>query len=321
MTHRAVLQKIKKALSSAKTALVLCHVDPDADTIGSMIAVSLILRRLKIKAQMVSHDRIPQTYDFLPMISKIAHEIPDATRYDVVITVDAADIRRVGENFNARGKAGLLINIDHHPDNTRFGDINFVAKVSSAAELVYDLCNYLKVPISKDIAVCLYTAIITDTGNFKYENTTGSTFKIASDLLRAGVSPSRIAGRIYDTKSLSSLKVLAAALQRTGVSDDGRVIWTSVTDEMVDRASARGEELTGIVDHLRSVKGTEVALLFREHKGKIKVNLRSKEKVNVQKIAAELGGGGHIRAAGVSLDGSLDDVRDKVLAVVRSHMR
>jgi phosphoesterase RecJ-like protein len=321
MRGEKALKLIKAILSKVKTVLVVCHVDPDADTVGSMIAIEEMLKRLNLDVVMFSADPIPHTYHFLPNVSQIRRAVPDGVVFDVAITVDAGDVKRVGEGVELRKLARTIINIDHHPDNTNYGDINYVEPVSSSAELVYDLCGYLNIPISKDIAVCLYTAIITDTGNFRYENTNISTFTIAADLLNKGASPSEIANQIYDVKSIPSLKLLAYSLEHIETSDDGRVVWAVVTDEMIKNAGAVGEEMTGIVDHLRSVKGSQVALLFREHKGKIKINLRSKERVDVQKIASSLGGGGHRRAAGVVLEGSLPEARNRVLEAVRKHLK
>ncbi len=321
MKANAAFKKIKRALCRAHKVLVACHVDPDADTIGSMIAMMLLLKTFKIQATMFSSDDIPEMYGFLPHILDIKRTLPEKTKYDVAIAVDAGDTARVGDGINLKNIAGTLINIDHHPDNTMFGDINLVERVSSSAELVYDLCKYLKIRISKDMATCLYTAIITDTGNFRYENTAVSTFNIAADLLRSGASPNQISNNIYETKSIPSLKVLAYALEGIQVALEGSVVWSCITADMLGKAHAKGEDLTGIVDHLRSVKSAEVAILFREEAGIIKINLRSRKKINVQKIASELGGGGHARAAGVSIGGRLPDVVDRVLKVVRKHVR
>ncbi len=321
MKRNGTLKKIKTALCKAKTALVVCHIDPDADTIGSMLATAFMLKQLRFNVKMLSVDPIPHAYNFLPHLSEIKKSIPQDATFDLAIAVDAGDMERIGRDVALRERAKIIINVDHHPDNTMFGDINYVEQISSSAELVYNLCKYLKVPISSDMATCLYTAIITDTGNFRYENTTISTFNIAAELVRKGASPNEIANKIYDMKSIPSLRVLALALEGIESSPDGKIVWTTVTNEMMERTHAAGEELTGIVDHLRSVAGAQVALLFREGgNGKIKVNLRSKEKVNVQEIASRLGGGGHRKAAGVIMPGSLEEAKEKVLGEVRRYL-
>ena len=316
------LKNIKDAILRARSALVACHVDPDPDTIGSMIAMALALKAKGIKTVMYSSDDIPETYRFLPHTAEIMRGLDPKARFDIAVALDAGDIRRVGSGLNIKQMAKTMINIDHHTDNTLFGDINLVRGVSSSAELVYALCKYLKVRITKDMAISLYTAIMTDTGCFRYENTTADTFMIAAELLKLGVIPNEIATKIYETKPIASLKVLALALQRIRVDAGGKIVWTSVTRDMVKSARAQKEELPGIVDHLRSIKGSEIAILFREEKGGIiKVNLRSRRSVNVQKIARLLGGGGHPRAAGITIAGKLRQVESKVLQVVRNHVK
>ncbi len=318
----SVMLKIKNALKSARSAVIVGHIDPDADSIGSVISSASMLQKLGIRPFMLSVDGVPETYRFLPGADAIKTSLPPDARFDVAIVVDAGDIRRIGKNIDLRAVCKDIINIDHHSDNTMFGTINLVRPASSSAEIIYDLCKFLHVPVSKDMAKCLYTAIITDTGNFRYENTLVSTFTIAADLVRAGVSPNRISTSIYDTKSVSFLKILALALQRMESAASGRVVWTSVTSQMINSVKAQGDELTAIIDHLRSLDQVEVAVLFRETKdGIIKINFRSREKINVQKIAKELGGGGHVRAAGVLIKGSLSSVKQKVLKVVLKYLK
>lgn len=312
-----VFQKIKKTIESSKTTLVSAHEDPDGDTIGSMIALSLLLRNLGLQVTMYSPDPIPHIYAFLPNIDEVKREIKSGSHFDLGIAVDAGDIKRVRIPIDKISRT--VINIDHHPDNTMFGHINYVERVSSVAEQIYKLCGFLGIKIDRDMAECLYAAMITDTGNFRYENTTVETFKIAADLLKAGADPNKIAINIYDTKSISSLRILAEALRKIDSTPDGRIVWAEVTKEMMKGTSASSEDLTGIVDHLRSVKGAEVAILFREEEKRVKVNFRSKEKINVSKIAKSLGGGGHIRAAGCVIAGKLHDVKKKVIdKVLRS---
>jgi phosphoesterase RecJ-like protein len=287
-----------------------------------MIAMALLLKSLRIKATMFSSDAIPGTYNFLPHVKKIRRSLPRGAKFDVAIAVDAGDTKRLGRNISLRKIADKVINIDHHSDNTHFGDVNLVGNVSSSAELIYDICGYLKIHITKDMAICLYTAIITDTGSFRYENTSVSTFNIAAQLVLHGAAPNEISNKIYETKSVPSLKVLALALNGLRTLENEKIVWACVTRDMIKKVHAENEELTGIIDHLRSVKSAEVAILFREESdGLIKINLRSKKKINVQKIANELGGGGHARAAGVSIRGSLSRVSDKVLKTVQKHLK
>lgn len=311
---RNVFKKIERAVKSARTALIAAHVDPDGDAIGSAIAMGMILEGLGVAATIYSPDGVPKIYRFLPWAERVKTEIPYMARFDLGFTMDSSDITRIGEKFNLREVVSKVINIDHHPDNTMFGDINYVEKSSSVAEQVYKLCQHLKIKIDKKLAECLYTAMITDTGNFRYENTSISTFLIAAELLRAGVNTHDITTRIYDTKSIPSIKICARALSQLEFSPDHKVAWTAVTEKMMAEAGARGEDLVGLVDQIRSLDGIEIAILFREEKGEVKANFRSKHKINVSEIAKGFGGGGHIKAAGAIIKGDIDSVKQRVIA-------
>ncbi len=312
-----VLKEISKILKKAKTAVIISHVDPDYDSIGSTIALARMFKALNIKTTMYSEDLPPEAYNFLPSIKDIRSRIEPNEKFDVGITVDSADLKRIGTKLNLKNAAKIILNIDHHPDNTMFGDINYVESVSSVAELIYRLCKHLNIKIDKDMAICLYTAMLTDTGSFRYENTTTSTFLMAADLVEHGASPNWIATRIYDTKTAVSLKTLAKALSNFEVFHDGKVVSAALAKRGVEKMKAKGEDFTGIIDALRSLKGAEVAIFLREEKrNKIKINFRSKKYVNVQKIAKIFGGGGHIRAAGAIVTGRLSEVKAKVISAV-----
>ncbi|MCX5726078.1 MAG: bifunctional oligoribonuclease/PAP phosphatase NrnA [Candidatus Saganbacteria bacterium] len=311
---KEVFRKIKKAVKGANTVIVVSHEDPDGDTIGSMIALSLMLKKLGKKVTMYSPDPIPHIYSFLPHAKEVKSKVGKKSHFDLGIAVDAGDIKRV--RIKVKELSSVVINIDHHPDNTMFGDINYVERASSVAEQIYKLCNYFGVRIDREMGECLYAAMITDTGNFQYENTSVETFKIASDLLRAGVAANKVAINIYERRTLSSLKLLAEALKNVGTAKGGKVIFTSITEDAMRKVCALPEDLTGIVDHLRSVIGAEVAILFREEGGRVKVNFRSKEKVNVGSIAKSFGGGGHFRAAGCVIPGKLNGIMKRVIARV-----
>ena len=318
---KEVYTAIKKAVKSAKSALVVSHVDPDGDSIGSMIAMGMILNKMGLSADLYSQDGVPRVYRFLPGVDRVAKDFPPAREYDLLFAVDASDIKRLGEKVPFRKMAQVIINIDHHPDNTHYGDINYVEKSSSTAELLYKLVKGMKIKIDREMAENLYVALITDTGNYRYENTSVATFDMAKDMLKTGVDTHAITTRIYDTKSIASIRVQAAALSTLQTSPDRRAAWVVVSREMMERTGARGEDLVGLVDQIRSIEGVEVAILFREEDGKVKVNFRSKEKVSVSAIAKRFGGGGHIRAAGAILQGDLETVQNRVIAEVLKYLK
>lgn len=308
------MQEVINAIKKAKTVIILTHTDPDGDAIGSMIAMYLVLKGMGKKAAMYCRDAVPEIYNFLPVSGKVKSSLKG--RYDLAVAVDCGDEKRVDGAIRIRGLADMIINIDHHPDNSKFGDINLIEKISSVSEILFKLFRKMKIKISRDIAACLYVGLMTDTGNFRYDYTTADSLDIAASLARAGAKISRIAMAVYETKTLSSVRILGAAMYRLETSSSGHVAWTILPKQLMDSLGAKSEDLTGLVDQIRSIKGVEVAILFREEEDGIKVNFRSKFTVNVSDIAKKLGGGGHIRASGAILQGSLEDVKEKVLAEV-----
>jgi phosphoesterase RecJ-like protein len=319
--RKKVFAALKKALKNAKTACIAIHIDPDGDAIGTALALAMLLEKKKISTFIYSQDGVPKIYRFLPGAEKIKNESPREKVFDLAFILDSSARCRAGNKIALSKLAPVLINIDHHPDNSCFANINYVERLSSVAELVYLLARGLKWKIDKRVAECLYVAMITDTGNFRYENTSRSTFLMAADLLRIGVSTHAITTRIYDTKSIPSIKIFALAMGHLQFSEDKKIAWTAVSEEMMERTGAKGEDLIGLVDCIRSVDGVEVAILFREDKERIKINFRSKYRVNVSDIARRLGGGGHVKAAGVIIDGSLDEVKDRVIRETEKYLQ
>lgn len=315
------LAKISRLLKNAKTAIIASHVDPDGDSIGSTLALGAALEKIGLTVTLYCADQVPQIYRFLYGSEKIKRTLPLQPRYHLAFMLDSSDLCRVGEKIDLRSLAPTLINIDHHPDNTKFGDVNYVKGTASVAEVVFELLRYLKVKIDRPIANCLYAAMITDTGNFCYSNTTVKTFLIAAELLKAGVKPHEIATRIYETRTISSIKIAARALSELKFSADHKAAWTSVSEKMMAETGAKGEDLVGIVDRIRAIDGVEAAVFFREDNGKIKINFRSKDKANVSEIARRFGGGGHVRAAGAAVDGGLEETASRVMAEVQKHLK
>lgn len=319
--RKKIFDQIRKKLKSVKTAIIAAHVDPDGDAIGSSLALAMLLAKMQIKATVYARDNVPEIYTFLPMSDEVVSRLPLGARFDVAFMLDSSEISRAGDKINIRELAQVLINIDHHPDNQKYGDINFVEKMSSVGEQIYQLAKYLKIKMDKNMAICLYVAMITDTGNFRYENTSIATFLMAADLLKHGVDTHSITTHIYDNKSVSSIRLRALAMQQLQLVYDGKIGLTIVDDAMMQKAGATNEDLTGLIDLIRSVKGVEVAILFREESEKIKINFRSKLNINVGEIAKSFGGGGHVKAAGAVLKGSLVEVKAKVLSEVCNKLK
>jgi phosphoesterase RecJ-like protein len=310
------VQKAINEIKKAKSIILFTHRDPDGDAIGTMIALYIALKSMNKKVEMFSSDPVPEMYKFLPHSKKVMLKLPKNKKYDLAIVADCGGIERIDGKFNVRDVVKRIVNIDHHPDNTRFGDVNYIEGISSVSEIVYKLLCEMKVKITKEIAECLYTGIMTDTGNFRYDYTTADTFEIAQRLIRSGAQLSKIAMSVYETKTLPSVRILGAAMYNLESSKSGRVAWTVLSQKTMDDIGAKSEDLTGLVDNIRSIKDVEVAILFRQEEDGIKVNFRSKFKVNVSKIAGRLGGGGHVRASGALLKCSLKEAKVRVLKEV-----
>ena len=317
-----MLKQIIEELKKAHSFVLVSHIDPDGDTIGSVLALGLMLEGMGKKVTLFCQDSVPDIYEFLPHASKFKTEIPSTQKFDLGMVLDAGSIKRVGRGIDVLLQAKQVINIDHHSDNTLYGDLNLVKPVSSVAEIIYEFPKALNIKITPAIAQCLMAALMTDTGGFRYSNTTVTTMEIGAALAHAGASPSLIAREVYESKPLPAMQLLAKALGRAKTAKNGKLIWTVISRATMNKLGARDQDAMGVVDSLRSIKGVEVAVVIREYRvGKIKVNLRSKMSVNVSRIAKKLGGGGHPRSSGVVLEGKLSELVEKIVKTIEDNFR
>lgn len=301
--------------ATAGRALMLGHVHPDADVLGTLLALGLALEARGWSVVYGGPHAAPDVLAFLPGIERYQRLGAVAGAFDVVVLTDCPDPARTeGLIGEARQAARLVVNVDHHPDNRRYGDVNWIEPGAAATgEMVYELLVALGAPLSAAIATNLFTAIHTDTGSFRYSNVTPATFRIAGALVAAGAEPAFVSGRLYEQRDRRGLHRLAETLGRVRVSDDGRVAWLALPSGLVPDSFVEAEDL---VNYPRSVGSVRVACLFRERGGQVKVSLRGKGDVDVNRIASKFGGGGHVNAAGCSVPGSLERVMRDVLAVV-----
>ena len=321
MDSGAGLENVVAAIRSHRSFVVLEHEKPDGDAVGSGLAMVQALLALGKQAILVSSDPHPAVYDFLPgkpFYTRAAYLEPADFAPEAAIFVDCTDPERAGAGLKfAQGK--YVINIDHHVSNSRFGDAYLVQPDASATgEIVYGVLEALGAEITPDIATCLYVAIVTDTGGFRYQNTSGDSLRIAASLLDKGASAWTVAEQVFETRSVSSVLLLGSAIATLKFHRRGKIATVAVTREMLKSSGAAPEETEGIIGYPRSIVGVEVALLFREDlvgRG-FHVSMRSRSKVDVSAVAVSLGGGGHPRAAGVLLKGDLHEVTEKVLAAL-----
>lgn len=310
--------KILSDIIKKSESIMICgHVMPDGDSVGSTVAMGLALKMMGKKVTVISTDTIPKSYGFLPGVKDVGglKDFPKAC--DLAIVLDCTDLYRGGDELAALVKnVPIIVNIDHHVSNNNFGHYNYIDPAAAAAgQLVYRLIKDLGLNVTADIAMNLYTAIVMDTGSFRYENTTADTHKIAAELISTGIKVAQINENLFENKEVITLKLLGRALAGIRRSPCGRVAWISVPFSVMEEMGARDEHADGIVNYPRTAEGVEIGLLFREiEPGKIKVGFRSKETADVNKLAANFGGGGHPRAAGCLVLGKLPEVETKIVA-------
>lgn len=317
-TKKIELKDLVRLIRKSKKILIATHVNPDADGIGTMLGLGQALKTLGKTVTLYMRDPVPRTCQFLPGQSKIVSRLPKTARFDLSFIVDLGEMERVGKEFVEHPGRGVTISIDHHLRGARDTDLSFcLPKQAASGEVAYKILKALKVPLNKSIATCLYTAIATDTGTFRYSNTTRESFLIAADLLQYGVDVWQVALNCFETSSLAQLKLLERVLSGLTIHKNGKIAWIEIWRRDIAEIGATDSETDGFITYPRSLEGVEVAMAFRESSpGEFKVSLRSKKYVDVGLVAETLGGGGHKKASGVTLCGSLEEVREKLLQLI-----
>lgn len=309
------------ALNNCKTVLISVHKNPDGDALGSQLGLMLGLE--KIGKEVFAHnlDPVPEIYRFLPGSDRISSGPAIKGTYDAFLVLDA-DPPRTGL-FNGSWPARTLINIDHHITNPREWPLTWLDPDATATgEMIYRLMTGLKVPIDKAMAICLYTAIFTDTGSFRYSNTTPESMRIAATLIEAGADPWMVTENVYESYAFKRIHLLGKVLSGIERSQDGRIAWVLVTEDLYRETGTTAEDTDNFVNFVRSVKGVEVAVLFRQTgSAQYKISLRAKGRVDLSGLATTLGGGGHKNAAGGVLDGPFAVIRDKVINAVAQELQ
>lgn len=310
------LSAIVSALQNSKHILISVHKSPDGDALGSQLALMLALEKLGKTVFAHNLDPVPEVYRFLPSWEKIRSGLVVEGLFDALVVLDS-DPSRTGL-FEKGYPARRLINIDHHVTNPRTWELTWLDPASAATgEMIYDLIRLLRVSMDREIALCLYTSIFTDTGSFRYANTTSKALRIAAEMIEAGANSWRVTENVYESYPFRRLKLLGSVLSGMERSEDGRIAWVVVTEELFRQNNATAEDTEHFVNFVRSVKGVEVAVLFRQTaETQFKISLRSKGRVDLSHVAAGLGGGGHRNAAGSTLNGRFEEVKKKVIGDV-----
>lgn len=307
---RAVLDAIERG----NRFLVAAHSRPDGDAIGSMLACGMLLEQLGKHVDVISRDGVPLIYRNLPCADSIRQTDQVDGDYDAAILLECDGLERTG-------LAGLedrfIINIDHHFSGKLFADVNWIENEACAvAAMIYELAMLAGVRITPQMATCLYTAVLTDTGSFCYSGTDARTFDIAADLVRHGAEPTGVAQTIYFSNPTSKMRLLGAAL--SNLRREGRLAWMWITCDDVDRSSAVEEDCEGLVNYAIGISGVDIAVFLRELTNhRVRLSLRSKGEINVASIAERFGGGGHLHASGCTIDGPLPVATESILGYLR----
>lgn len=313
------IRNIVETIRSNSSFLLTTHEGPDGDAVGSSLAMASFLRSIGKEVTVHYRDPVPELYSFLPGSGSVQAHIPDRD-YDVAIVLDIGELRRAGEEFCAFKRVGTVINLDHHLTCEEFGQWNLIdSQAAATGVLVHRIVSAFGYLMDAETALCIYVAIITDTGSFRYSNANREAFTIAGEMIECGVNAWDVAEQLYENQPRKRLELLARCLPTLEVIAGGQAASVSVTTDMYAATGADAELTDGFVNYPRSIKGVEVAIFFRQiSETRVKVGFRSKGTVNVAAFSAAFGGGGHHNAAGCTLDGSLDEVKAKVYATVEA---
>ena len=320
--YDAVVEEINKG----NKFLVISHLNPEGDAIGSLLGLALALRAAGKEAVAYLEDELPEMFNFLPGADTIVHDLTGLGPFDATMAVDCGQMERLGPRFNSFEGKGTIVNVDHHATNDSFGEINVIdPEASAAGEMVFDLVNAAGIDIDKAIATNLYVAIHTDTGSFRYSCSTPGAFKRAGSLVELGADPWEVSTHVYENLPYKRFLLLGLVLATMEVMEfDGvKVASLMVTNDMIEQTGASRELSDGFVNYARSVEGVEVGMLFKESEnpdGVCKVSLRSKGKVDVSAVAAVFSGGGHKNAAGCTIEGTLETTKGKLQAALKEQM-
>ncbi len=304
--------------------LVVSHVQPDGDAVGSTAAVGWLLDKLGKSYVMMNESPIPSRLHDLRKCGEIVSCGADAPqrKFRHIIAVDCADFGRMGLAHHWYEPEYELLNIDHHPTNDAFGLVNLLRfDAAATAEILYELIVHMGIPLDAEIASALYTGILTDTGGFRYSNTSPFVLSAAARLLEAGAQGAVLAEKLLERMSMGQMRLIQRGLSRLAFSEDQRISWIWVTSEDLEETGASNEDLEGLVNYPRNIEGVEVGILFKENGSvSVKASMRSAGLVNVAEVARHFGGGGHVRAAGCRLTIPLPQAIEQIVSYIQKEL-
>lgn len=314
MSKICTLKETGDLLLKSQRIVICSHINPDGDTLGSNLTLGLALKQAGKQVTMTVDDDIPTTFAFMPGITELVR-LPEGSKLaaDLLVVVDASSADRVGKVLE-QVETPVLLNIDHHKTNTYFADYLYLdAQAAATCEIMYELLQTMKLPLNQEMAMCNFTGLYTDTGSFKYSNTTCKTMRTAAELLNLGVDPSYISDNI-EIKSQATVAMLGKVLDTLTFRHNGAIAYVEISKDLYDK----NVDTDTFISYPRYIEGVEIALLFKEvEDGLTRVSMRSR-RADVSKIALRFGGGGHVKAAGCSVHKHLQAAKDEVLAVVEA---
>lgn len=315
-----VVGDIREILDRSRVIVCLPHRDADADSLGSALGFALSLRAMGRDVRVVVPSPLPRMLEYLPGFDTISDDVSDI---DALFTFDCATVARFGDKQELISKTDTVVNIDHHVSNEGFGTVNLIEPTASATgQVVYGLLNSLGAPITADVATNLYAALFTDTGGFRHENTSETALRLGADLVAAGANPGWVALKSYKSRSVPQIKLEGLAVARLHTEFDGRLVWSQITQAMLEETGSDMMESEGVIDQLQSIDTMEIALLFKENSpGVTKVSVRTRDPYDATAVCRPFGGGGHHRAAGAELREPLAVFEPRVLDVARELLR
>jgi phosphoesterase RecJ-like protein len=315
-----MLQQISDLIGRYRIFLISAHEKLDGDALGSELALCSMLRSMGKQATIYNQDVTPENYRFLEGSDRIVHQLPPLETFDAAFILDCSDLARIGKEAAKIATLPCLINIDHHVSNGGFCETRLIdSQASSTGEMIFRLLSYMQFALTPEIATSLYAAILTDTGGFRHGNTRRKTLLAAAELVGGGADPQWISENIYEANSLARMRLLTAVLPTLIIEGEGRVGSLTVMQQALAAAGALTEHTEGFVDFPRTIKGVEISILYSElPDGRFKLSLRSKGKVNVERVARAFGGGGHINAAACRIEGKIEEIRRRVIAEIRT---
>lgn len=323
-TILSIFDDMSSIIEKSKKVLVVSHIDPDGDSLGTQLAFAAYLRYQKKEVFLVKENGLPEKYKFLPDADLIKN-IEDYNQdlgIDTVIVLECPDVDRIGKAHLLFGKNSKVINIDHHRDSSMLGDVNWIEPMrSSVGEMVYEYFEATGFAVTKDIATQLYTAILTDTGRFRYNATSPRTMEIVGKLIAAGADPKNICDEVYYNLSQSTMMLTAKVLHSIEFHCDGRICLLSLTKKMLEDTVADLSESDGLVDFTLFTKGVIAGALIKESDQNItKISMRSRDGINVAGLAAKFGGGGHFNAAGCTIDDNFENSKEMILKLLKEEL-